>query len=271
MPLVRKAPRGGAIVVRALAFATPDGSQWAAGVDAGGLALLAGVAGAAGAPVRAAVTWEADGCDARRVRWRLRGDGIALTAVAVDQPTPAAGDEGSPTPAGGRAADAVRPDGDGVQQLCRVTGSLGGSEVDCIGVGTELSGVAEVGSIRGFGGWLSDARAVALLAVRAGSEQNHQRDRVAATVFDDDGWLVSDDPRLSTTYDANGDPIRTTLELWISDGERELVRRAAGEVDGEALVAQADGGSLEVLPVRCHSHGDDGTGVYLLASLSEGA
>lgn len=264
MPLVRKAPRGGAILVRALAFGTPDGSLWAAGVDAGGLALLAG---AAGAPLRATVAWDADvqpdprGDGVAAPQWRLSGDGVELTAAAVKQPAPAGAD-------GVDGAEHREPGWAGIQQLCRVTGNVAGSEIDCVGVRTELSGVAEVESIRGFGGWLSDSRAVALLALRAGSGADHERDRIAATVFDDDGWRVSGDPRLSTTYDADGDPIRATLELWIADGEHELVRRAAGEADGEAVLAEAERGRLQVLPLRCHSHGDEGTGVYMVASLS---
>jgi hypothetical protein len=78
--------------------------------------------------------------------------------------------------------------------------------------------------------------------------------------------MASIDPRLSTTYDGDGDPTRATVELWISDGEREYPRRAAGEAAGPALTLVSDGVTLAVLPLRYHSRGSDGAGIYLLAS-----
>ena len=134
---------------------------------------------------------------------------------------------------------------------------------------TELTQVrrGELGSIRGFSGWVSAEEAVTLLALRAGSEAHQEHDLVAATVFEPDRWMSSHDPRLSTTYDGDGNPTRATLELWISDGEREFPRRAAGEAAGPAVAIAGDDVTLRVLPLRCHSRGSDGAGVYLLASV----
>jgi hypothetical protein len=300
MSLVRKASRS-AIVVRALAFGTPDGSVWGAALDAGVPTLVA----AGGAePVAAAIVWNADSCE-----WGLSGERVSLTVSPAVSPAalPAAPSAASPdvTPAAPSAAppdvtpaapSAAPPDaspgsepqpqaGDDVpespvvaerkpawsgrQELCRVTGTLAGAEIDCVGVRTELTHVrrGEHGSIRGFSSWVSADEAVTLLALRPASQAHQEHDLVAATVFEPDRWMSSHDPRLSTTYDGDGNPNRATLELWISDGEREFPRRAAGEAAGPAVAIAGDDVTLRVLPLRCHSRGSDGAGVYLLANV----
>jgi len=193
---------------------------------------------------------------------------VSPTLEPEPQPEPEgeSGTDASPPPP---AAAATRePAWSGRQELCRVTGSVAGAEIDCVGVRTELTQVrpGELGSVRGFSGWVSADEAVTLLALRSGSEAHQEHDLVAATVFDPDGWMSSHDPRLSTTYDGDGHPTRATLELWFSRGEREFPRRAAGEAAGPAVTVAGDEATLRVLPLRCHSRGSDGAGVYLLAS-----
>jgi hypothetical protein len=264
MSLVRKALRS-AIVVRAVAFGTPDGSVWGAGLDAGVPAVV--VAGGA-APVATAIAWSIDGPE-----WGLSGDRVALTVSPISEPEHQAGDDAgddghdhAPPPV---AAAESEPAWSGRQELCRVVGTAAGAEIDCVGVRTELTQVrpGELGSVRGFTSWVSAEEAVMLLALRSDSEAHHDRDLVAATVFDPDGWMSSHDPRLSTTYDGDGNPTRATLELWIAQGKREFPRRAAGEAAGPPVTVAGDDATLWVLPLRCHSRGHDGAGVYLLASV----
>jgi hypothetical protein len=256
MSLVRKSPHG-AIVVRAVAFGNPDGSVWGAGLDAGVPAL---VAGDSAEPIAVAIAWNADSPE-----WALTGDRVSLMVSPTSEPEHQAGDDAPQAP----AAPEHEPAWSGRQELCRVTGTVAGAEIDCVGVRTELTQVrpGEFGSVRGFSGWVSADEAVTLLALRSGSEAHHERDLLAATVFDSDGWMTSSDPRLSTTYDDDGNPTRATLELWISQGEREFPRRAAGEAAGPAVTVAGDELTLRVLPLRCHSRGSDGAGVYLLASV----
>ena len=255
MPLLGNASKG-ARTVRALAFGHPDGSLWAAGLDAGAPTLIAG---GTAEPVAVAVTWEADAAD-----WRISGEGVSLSVSAVAAPEPPEPGEGEPP-----RAEPATPSWSGRQELCRVTGSLADVEIDAVGVRTELErvGAGRLGSVRGVTGWLSAEEAVTLLALRAPGEAHHEDDLVAATVFDADGWSPSLDPRLSTTYDGDGEPSRATLELWISDGEHELPRRAAGEASGPPVRITHDATTLEVRPLTCHLRGRDGAGVYLLASL----
>ena len=61
-----------------------------------------------------------------------------------------------------------------------------------------------------------------------------------------------------------GAPARANLELWIGEGENEFPRRAAGEASGEGAAIKVDGLSLQAVPLRCHSRGRDGAGVYAL-------
>jgi hypothetical protein len=255
MSLVRKASRG-AIVVRAVAFGTLDGSVWGAGLDVGVPTLVA-VGGAE--PVAAAVAWHAD-----RPEWKLSGDQVSLTVSPISEPV-TDGKDASAAP----AAAEPEPAWSGRQELCRVTGTVTGAEIDCVGVRTELPQVrtGDLGSIRGFSGWVSADEAVTLLALRPESEAHHERDLVAATVFESDRWMSSHDPRLSTTYDDDGNPTRATLELWITQGEREVPRRAAGEAAGPVVTVAGDDLTLRVLPLQCHSRGSHGAGVYLLAGI----
>jgi hypothetical protein len=244
------------VTVRALAFGNPDGSLWAAGLDAGAPALIAG---GATDPFASAVEWTVDGAE-----WTLRAEGVRLTVVPTPEP------EREPVPDGAESPeDPPAPPWEGRQELCRVTGTLSGVTIEATGVRTVLERIrpGELGTVRAVNGWMSAEEAVTLLALRPRSESHHEDDLVAATVFDPEGWSPSLDPRLSTTYDGGGEPTRATLELWISDGERELPRRVAGEATGPAVRLAAEGRTLEVRPLRCHSRGHDGAGVYLLARL----
>src|ERR1700761_5383995 len=199
MPLLGNASKG-AVTVRALAFGHPDGSLWAAGLDAGTPTLIAG---GTAESVAVPVTWEAHAAD-----WRLSGDGVTLTVSAVAEPEPPEPAEGEPP-----RAEPPAPPWSGRQELCRVTGTLARAEIDAVGVRTELHQVeaGRLGSVRGVSGWVSAEEAVTLLAWRAPAEAHHERDLTAASVFDANGWSASTDPRLSTTYDRGGEPTRATL------------------------------------------------------------
>jgi hypothetical protein len=55
------------------------------------------------------------------------------------------------------------------------------------------------------------------------------------------------------------------LELWVGDGDEQFPRRAAGEALGPGEELSAGAMTVRILPLRCHSAGHDGPGVYLLA------
>ena len=65
---------------------------------------------------------------------------------------------------------------------------------------------------------------------------------------------------------SGGRPARASLELWIGEGEEQYPRRAAAEARGDAgRASAASASSSQVTPLRCHTAGLDGAGVYLLA------
>ena len=81
--------------------------------------------------------------------------------------------------------------------------------------------------------WLDDGDAVTLSAVRPQGAETHAEEAISAFLFaGGDGAVPSvsavGEPRLSTTYDADGRQRRAGLELWMG-ADDELPRRVAGE------------------------------------------
>ena len=250
--------------LRAIAFATADGTSWGAAVSGGDAwSLVTGPS----APDDGAldVTEDADG------GWRLEIEGGALSLLVVADdppipplpPSPAAEDGAEPAP----VAPFVAGEG---PELCQVTGTASGRQVQCRGVrvrmGAPRSAKEALGSARFVAGWFADGSAVGLIAARPRRHDQPDHDAASATLFDPERWLPVTEPRLSTTYDAAEHPARVTLELWVGEGEHEYPRRAAGEASGAPTATAAGGGALQVVPLRCHSRGEEGVGVYVLAT-----
>jgi hypothetical protein len=242
--------------LRTLTFGDVDGGIWGAAISGGAPVVAFGnAAGATASSGAVESTWRPDGRG-----WRLTGDGFDLHVEpgGEDLEQSAAADE----------TEAVS----GFQELCRVQGTvtLAGSmsEVDCVGTRCVIDGVGagSVGSARAVSGWFGDDEAFMLLALRATGGVDQEADLVAATLFDPEGWVSVSDPRLSTTYAGSGLPARANLELWIGEGDNEFPRRAAAEASGAGAAAAAEGMELRVIPLRCHSRGREGTGVYVLVN-----
>ena len=105
------------------------------------------------------------------------------------------------------------------------------------------------------------------IAFRGRKAKSHEGDVVTATVLGPEPSAPVDDPRLSTTYEAGGWPVRAGLELWLGgDGDEEqFPRRAAGEAAGARAQAAAGGLDIRAEPFRWHSRGREGAGLYMLA------
>lgn len=239
---------------RSVSFGDLDGDLWAAAID-GELRLLA-----LGTPAgrqhrlgRDSIHWTVSG-----ERWTLSADGLEVAIDPCDRPpAPTAGDGGA---------------GAGLDQLCHVSGriTIDGveHEIDCQGTRTSRDqGVDLYGldSLRGVCAWFGAGEGLTLLSLRPHGAADHSRDVATASVYAPEAWQTVVEPRLSTTYTANGAPTRVGLELWLEDGEEHYPHRAAGEVAGPAVDLQADGLSVSVAPLRCHSRGRQGAGVYVLA------
>lgn len=236
--------------LRVVSFGDLEGHIWGTAIDAGEPAIVFTTPDGTG---------RAWGNEAVRLRvdgrcWRLAGDGFDLLV----------------TPSGENEEGA--DDGD---LLCQVTGTLSidgaARSVDCIGTrsshdGRGLERLGRLDSVRGLSEWFATDRAVALLSFRPQRSAGQDTDLVAATMFEPEGPVAVNEPRLSTTYANGGRPARANLELWIGEGDDEYPRRTAAEARGDAATVGGDRVKLEVTPLRCHFAGSDGAGVYVLAS-----
>ncbi|HUA47775.1 MAG TPA: hypothetical protein VMA77_21230 [Solirubrobacteraceae bacterium] len=245
--------------LRTVAFGDLEGTAWGVGwfADPAGVALAA-LGGGAQATARPGLRLSA-GADGDE--WRLEGEGAALVVSPV-----------------GDAAPARSVDGEieGFDQLCRIVGrfELDDSEqpVDCLGLRTWWTAPVDLEryeSIRAVAAWFEPEDALALTAFRARKAKGHGGDAAAGAVITPEGSPAVEDPRLSTTYEAQGWPVRAGVELWLAtpeDSEQQFPRRASGEATGPRVEGIADGGlELRAEPFRWHSRGRDGAGIYILA------
>ncbi len=243
--------------LRTLAFGdlehTAWGAAWIPGADGSALATL----GAEGAgTVAPSLHLTADAPDGE---WRLDGEGAALSVSPAGEPV---------------AVHVEDDDVEGFDQLCRVTGrfELDGAEhaVDYLGLRTSRSGsfdLAKLDSVRAVSTWFEPDEGLALMAFRARKAKSHDGDVVTAAILGPESSPAVEDPRLTTTYDAGGWPVRAGLELWLArDGEQEqFPRRASGEAAGSRAESAAGELDLRAEPFRWHSRGREGAGIYILA------
>lgn len=243
--------------LRTLAFGdvmrTVWGAAWIPGSDGSAVATIGGDSVAA-VVSSLGVSVAEDGA-----QWRLEGDHAALVVSPVGEPVDVQGDD----------------DIAGFDQLCRVTGTFeqSGTEhpVDCLGLRSARTGGFDLGkldSIRAISSWFEPDEGLALIAFRGRKAKNHDSDVVTATVLGPEPSPSVEDPRLSTTYDAGGWPVRAGIELWFAaEGEDapQFTRRAAGEAAGARTEAAAGELDLRAEPFRWRSRGREGAGMYILA------
>jgi hypothetical protein len=246
--------------VRALAFGDVGADSWGVAWTPGEEAAIS-LAGALDSNV-GLVRGELNGAGEGEA-WRIDGDGTSLLFT----PT---GPAGHADPADGRFRS--------LDQLCMVSGTLrldaSEREISSMGWRATLSGELELDRIDSFrqtSAWFAQTQGFSLVAFRPRKSRGQEADLVAAVLLEPEETRPVDDPRLSTTYDAGGFPARVGLELWLEEesGEqdetkRPYLRRAAGEAIDAAVDWEEAGFKLHAAPVRWHSRGDDGTGIYLL-------
>jgi hypothetical protein len=229
---------------QSLAFGEPDG-------DLFGTATVWD--GSSCSSFGAAVHVEGNGPDEE---WRLSGDGVELTFAPM-----------------GAAAELDLADAGitCVYQLAHVQGTvtLDGGEraVDCAGQRSRRLGALDpkrFGALRTVSAWCGDADGVAVLAARPRRARGHDSDLLDAVLVDGGVPVRVTEPRLSSTYTADGLPARVGLELWFGevDSEDQYTRRAAGEAIGRAAACEDPGLRSELL--RWRMQGRVGVGVYEL-------
>jgi hypothetical protein len=232
-------------------FADADAGLWGVGREGAG-ALLGYGALAHGSRQRgASVSFEST--DSEGGEWRIAGEGSELTVIPAGEPVPTAAIEG-------------------FAQLCEVHGTVqvegAERELNALGVRDLASRPDErhAATVRDVCAWFGPDDGFALTAVRPPDSPGHDRDDIVAAVFDPDGPQPVAEPRLSTTYGADGLPARVGLELWLEadDDGASFPRRANAEGVGAIIDLTAPGLELQAYAMRWHSHGRDGLGAYLL-------
>jgi hypothetical protein len=124
----------------------------------------------------------------------------------------------------------------GYEQPCRVRGRARvrdrAFEVSGVGQRGHQWGVPDwdrISLARTVTAWTRDGDGVALNAVRSKKSGDHGSEAVWAAIVGPEGTVAVDDPRLSTTYDADGRHRRAGIELWVRE-EDPFPQRASGEV-----------------------------------------
>lgn len=193
--------------------------------------------------------------------WEFHGEGVQLRVEADGEPGGSIGDPDS------AAAVLLQP--------CRVSGTITrdgtAAAVDCPGVRARRTGpeLAKLDSLRQVLAWFGSGNAIALDSSRPTKRRGHDHDEVCATVFAAEGAAPVQDARLSTTYGADRQPSRMSLELWLAtegdDEEHPFPKRAAGETVGPPSAKALDGVTVEIHRLAAHYAGYEGAGSYILA------
>jgi hypothetical protein len=126
--------------------------------------------------------------------------------------------------------------GEGYEQVVRVRGRAGGAQVDAAGQRGHGWGALDwdaLGSLRSVSAWLEGGDAVMVRSAHPARANGHEDDAIAAALVEGAGErepivIPVQEPRLSTTWDAEGRQRRAGLELWVGE-EDGYPRRAAGE------------------------------------------
>ncbi len=240
----------GAPLLQTLVFADRDSGLW--GVAWGSPRGALGIGQLQSGSVTTGKDTSFEGADASQ-GWRLTGEAGELSIAPLSDPV-SSGLAGA------------------FDQLCEVQGNLDpGAEHTFRGLGirTARTGVdpAALQSLRQTCVWFAADDGLALTALRPAAAHGHDRDVLAGSVLEPSGGMTVADPRLSTTYAADGVPARAGLELWIEteDDAADYSRRAAGESIGAQITLSADGFDLRAYAMRWLSRGRDGIGAYVLA------
>jgi hypothetical protein len=149
-------------------------------------------------------------------------------------------------------------------RVCRVTGSVRGRAVECLGTMAETRSPPaweRLAALRTISALVDEENAFLAVSRRPRDVMGHGQEKVTALLISEGRALAVDDARLSTVYDSGGRQRSAGLELWVP-GE-ELPHRGSGLVIA--------GSSLDLEGLRVHTavfrwrlDGRDGIGAYEL-------
>jgi hypothetical protein len=154
-------------------------------------------------------------------------------------------------------------------RLCRVTGTVDGKRIDCLGTATETLSVpswSELDAVRSISALFDEETALLAVTRRPRGSLGHGDERVEAGLLAAGELLAVENARVSTVYDGDGRQRSAGIELWLP-GE-DFPRRAFGVV--------AAGTSLDLEGLRVNAavfewrmDGREGAGAYDLMVRSE--
>jgi hypothetical protein len=156
-------------------------------------------------------------------------------------------------------------------RVCRVSGDVGGTRVDCLGTVAETTTPPawdELDALRTISALADDETAVLALARRPRDVPGHGDEAVTAFLIEAGETRAVEDARISTVYDGAGRQRSAGLELWLP-GE-EFPRRGSGAaIAGSSL--QLEGVDVHAAIFRWRVEGRDAVGAYELMVRSEPA
>jgi hypothetical protein len=152
--------------------------------------------------------------------------------------------------------------GGSTSRLCRVTGSLGELQLNCLGTAT-VTEVApaweDLDALRSISAVFDDGHAVIAEARRPRGALGHGDEEVTAWLIVDGELVSAEDARISTVYDGEGRQRAAGLELWLPD--EDFPRRASGQaVAGTTL--GLDGLRVNAAVFAWRMEGREGAGAY---------
>jgi hypothetical protein len=153
--------------------------------------------------------------------------------------------------------------------LCTVTGTVRGSQVDCLGTATETTeppAWSELDAVRGVSAVFGEDRAAFLLARRPRGAMGHGQEMVEAKLVLDGELTDVETARISTVYDRDGRQRSAGLELFLP-GE-DFPRRASGSVRAGASLS-LEGLRVDAAVFDWRMEGREGVGSYELAARDE--
>lgn len=154
-------------------------------------------------------------------------------------------------------------------RVCRVTGEVGTTRVDCLGTVAETREAPaweELDALRSVSVLVDERHALLAVARRPRGAKGHGDELVVACLMREGELLAVEDARVSTVYDGEGRQRSAGLELWLP-GE-DFPRRGSGiAVAGSSL--ELEGLQVHVAVFDWRLEGREGMGAYELTVRSQ--
>ena len=154
-------------------------------------------------------------------------------------------------------------------RVCRVTGEVDGTPVDCLGTAAETREPPEwdrLDALRSLSLLAAEDHALLAVARRPRGSAGHGDELVSAKLFAEGELLDVEDARISTVYDGDGRQRSAGLELWMP-GE-DFPRRAWGSaIAGTSL--ELEGLQVHAAVFAWRLEGADALGAYELTVRSQ--